>query len=75
MDNQNKITEFEQIIINLIKSSDHDDDGIKFEYESNFIAYSKFTFSELFNIINSLLLKNAIKIKYDHWNNKVYMIK
>jgi hypothetical protein len=71
MDN---LTLREQIVFTCIKNSDHDNDGIKFEYESNLVGYTRFTFTEITEILESLLNKNIIIIKYDYWNNKVYQI-
>jgi hypothetical protein len=74
MNTKQTFTDSEQFILDLIKTADNDDCGAPYEYENNFVVYSKFTFSEVRELISSLKEKNAIRTMYDFRGGEVFLI-
>ena len=74
MNTKQTFTDSEQFILDLIKSADNDYCGATYEYEINFVTYTKFTFKEVRELISSLKEKNAIKTMYDFRGGEVFLI-
>jgi hypothetical protein len=74
MNTQINLTEQEQRVLNVINKSELDYDNEPCMYLSQIVTYTIFTFTEAMNLLKSLEVKEAIKIRYDYNGNTLYFI-
>jgi hypothetical protein len=74
MNTQINLTEQEQRVLNAISKSELDYDNEPCMCLAQIVTYTIFTFTEAMNLLKSLEVKEAIKIRYDYNGNTFYFI-